>query len=47
MQPTKFERITILVNFAIQNLEQNNAINENNFTKFDIDLQNAKTNINN
>ena len=43
----KFEVISISVDFVIQDLKQNNAMNANDFMKFDIDLQNAKTDTDN
>ena len=43
----KFEIKTISVDFVIQNLKQNDAMNANNFLKFDIDSQNTKINIDN
>ena len=43
----KFEIISISIDFVIQNLKQNDAIHANNFMKFDIDSQNAKTNTDN
>ena len=47
MKRNKFEIITISVDFVIPILKQSNAINANNFIKFDIDLQNPKANIDN
>ena len=43
----KFEITRISIDFVIQNLNQNDAINANDFMKFDIDSQNAKTNFDN
>ena len=47
MKRNNFEIISISIDFAIQNLKQNNAMNANDFIKFDIDLQNAKTDTDN
>ena len=47
MKRNKFEIISIFVDSATQNLKQNDAMNANDFMKFDIDSQNAKTNIDN
>ena len=47
MKRNKFEITTILVDSVIQNLKQNDAINANNFMKFNIDSQNVKTNTDN
>ena len=47
MKRNEFEITSISIDFIIQNLKQNDAINANDFMKFDIDSQNAKTNTDN
>ena len=47
MKRNEFEIISISIDSAIQNLKQNDAMNANDFMKFDIDLQNAKTDTDN
>ena len=44
-EQNEFEITTISIDSAIQNLKQSDAINANDFIKFDIDSQNAKTDI--
>ena len=47
MKWNEFEITTLSIDSAIQKQKQNDAMNANKFMKFDIDLQNVKTNINN
>ena len=47
MKRNKFEITTISVGSGIQNSKQSNAMNANDFIKFSVDSQNAKTNTNN
>ena len=47
MKRNEFEIISISIDSAIQNLKQNDAMNTNDFMKFDIDSQNAKTDTDN